>query len=86
MWKLISLIIAIMFFSIFFIQNMVKVPVRFIVTGPVEIRLSYLLLTSFVIGCILFMVLYVSKEAKRRSVGNKKALSEYELDDEFEDE
>ncbi len=81
MWKLISVIIGIIFFAIFFIQNMVKVPVRFIITEPIDIRLTYLLLTSFVLGYVFCMVLYVAKEVKRNE--DKTALVEDE-DEEFE--
>ena len=85
MWKLIFIIVTIIFFAIFFIQNMVKVPVKFIITEPIEIRLTYLLLTSFIIGCLLFMVLYVSKEATRkRDEGRKRLISE-DVDDDLED-
>lgn len=85
MWKLIFIIITIIFFAIFFIQNMVKVPVKFIITEPIEIRLTYLLLTSFVIGCLLFMVLYVSKEAgRKRSEGRRRLISE-DVDDDSDD-
>jgi uncharacterized integral membrane protein len=64
---------------------MVKVPVKFIITEPIEIRLTYLLLTSFVIGCLLFMVLYVSKEAgRKRSEGRRRLISE-DVDDDSED-
>lgn len=83
MWKLISVISGIIFFAIFFIQNMVKVPVRFIVTELVEIRLTYLLLTSFIFGYILCMVLYVAKEVKR-SGGKKELIPEEDEDEEFE--
>lgn len=80
MWKLISIIILIIFFAIFFIQNMVKVPVKFVVTDPVEIRLAYLLLTSFILGCVFFLVLYVSKEAKKSKAGKKMLKDEYDYD------
>jgi hypothetical protein len=64
---------------------MVKVPVKFIITEPIEIRLTYLLLTSFVIGCLVFMILYVSKEAgRKRSEGRRKLISE-DVDDDSED-
>ena len=82
MWKLISVISGIIFFAIFFIQNMVKVPVRFIITEPVEIRLTYLLMTSFILGYILCMVLYVAKEVKKNE--GKKELIQDEDDEEFE--
>ncbi len=71
MWKLISVITGIIFFAIFFIQNMVKVPVRFIITEPIEIRLTYLLLTSFIFGYVLCMVLYVAKEVKKGNGKNE---------------
>ena len=81
MWKLVSVITGIIFFAIFFIQNMVKVPVRFIITEPVEIRLTYLLLTSFILGYILCMVLYVAKEVRKGDYKNE--LTEEEDEDDL---
>lgn len=81
MWKLISVIVAIVFFAIFFIQNMTKVPVRFVITEPVDIRLTYLLLTSFVLGYIICVILGVAKEVKRAEV--QKALINEEEEDEL---
>ncbi len=80
MWKLISVIIAIVFFAIFFIQNMVKVPVRFVITEPIDIRLTYLLLTSFVVGYLLCMVLSVVKEVKK---GDGRMMVKDEGEDDF---
>lgn len=68
MWKLISIIIGIILCGIFFVQNMVKVPIRLIVTEALDINLSYLLLTSFILGYVVCMVLSVVKEVKRRDV------------------
>ncbi len=81
MWKLISVIIAIVFFAIFFIQNMVKVPVRFVITEPVDIRLTYLLLTSFVLGYLLCMILGVVKEVKKSE--GKMVVKNEEEEEEF---
>jgi hypothetical protein len=47
---------------------MVKVPIRLIVTEALDINLSYLLLTSFILGYVVCMVLSVVKEVKRRDV------------------
>ncbi len=77
MWKLISVITGIIFFAIFFIQNMVKVPVRFVITEPIEIRLTYLLLTSFILGYLLCMILYVAKEVNKNE-GKKRLIIEEE--------
>lgn len=82
MWKLISVVSIIIIFAIFFIQNMVKVPVRFIVTESIDIRLTYLLLTSFVFGYLLCTVHYVAREAKKTE--NKKFQVEEDEDEEDE--
>lgn len=82
MWKLISIITTIIFFTIFFIQNMVYVPVRFIATSPVNIRLSYIIIVVFVAGYLFYGILYVAKEAKM----NKRRKQATEEVDEDEDE
>lgn len=80
MWKLISVIVAIVFFAIFFIQNMVKVPIRFVVTEPIDIRLTYLLLTTFVLGYLFCTVLNLARGAKKYD--NKVAFEQEEEEDE----
>lgn len=84
MWKLISIITSIIFFTIFFIQNMVYVPVRFIATNPVNIRLSYIIIVVFVIGYLFHGILYVAKEAKLNR--RKKQAAEEVDEDEDEDD
>jgi len=85
MWKLIALIVAIVFFTIFFIQNMVKVPVRFIATDPVNLRLTYVIIITFVAGYLCHGILYMAREIKmtrKRRIANE---DEDEDDDDFID-
>lgn len=82
MWKLIALIIAIVFFTIFFLQNLVKVPVRFIATDPVSLRLTYIIIVTFVAGYLSHGILYMAREVKM----SKRRRVEDDDDDDDDDE
>ena len=83
MWKLIGIIIAIIFFAIFFIQNMVKIPVRFIATEPVNLRLTYVIIVTFAVGYLSHGILYVAREA---SISRRKKRAAEAADDDDDDD
>ncbi|MGR3220065.1 MAG: hypothetical protein ACUZ8H_09655 [Candidatus Anammoxibacter sp.] len=83
MWKLISIITTVIFFTIFFIQNMVYVPVRFIATNPVDIRLSYIIIVVFAAGYLFYGILYVAKEAK---MNRRRKIAAEEVDEDEDDD
>lgn len=74
------------FCGIFFVQNLAKVPVRFIVTDPVHIRLTYLLLAAFFCGGLSFLIYHVSREAKRKNAIKKMGYEDDRDDDDLDDD
>jgi len=87
MWKLSGIIVGVIFLAIFFIQNMDHVSVHLIVSNPIKIRLTYLLLTSFVIGYVLCMVLNVARNVKRQRRDTVSSeVSHVDEDEDFEED
>ncbi len=83
MLKLLLVILTAIMVTTLAMDNMHRVELGLIVGRPVHVRLFFLLLTSFLVGCFsaMFMNLYLSTKSKKR----REIVRDTEGDDFFSD-
>jgi uncharacterized integral membrane protein len=77
-FKLIVVVVAIVFVFIFATGNIDRVPVGFVVGQPIQMRLIFVILVSFLAGCLTTVLLhmYWAATSSRRGKGKLKGGSE----------
>ena len=78
MLRLIVVVVAIVFVFIFATGNIDRVPVGFVVGQPIHMRLIFVILVSFLAGCLTTVLLhmYWAATSSRRGKGKLKGGSE----------
>ena len=83
MLKVLSVVLLAVVATTFAMDNMHHVGLGLIVGGPVHVRLFFLLLTSFLIGCFSAMLMNLYLNARSNNLGEAAQDQDTEEDDFF---